>query len=236
MSHMFEELAFCQTRLGGLSLRRRHDTLLGKDVYEVKLNDEFLMSSLFTQAEIELARLALAQAGNSEFDVLIGGLGLGYTAAAALDHDCTASVDVIEALAEVIDWHRQGILPLGKRLASDERCRLIQEDFFRLISGNADTLDECNRYHAILLDIDHSPGHHLHTEHAGFYQPAGLGNLAKHLQPGGVFGMWSNDPPEEGFMQSLQDVFHSAEAHIISFYNPYQDRDATATVYIAKKK
>jgi len=236
MNPAFEELAFCQTHLGDLSLRRRHDTLLDKEVYEVKLNDEYLMSSLFTQAEIELARLALARTRTGEIDVLVGGLGLGYTATTALEYDGTRSVEVIEALAEVTDWHQQGLLPLGKRLAKDERCRFIQDDFFALISGSGNTANSGNRYHAILLDIDHSPSHHLHADHAAFYRPEGLHKLGQHLQPGGVFAMWSNDPPEEGFMQSLLEVFHSAEQHIISFHNPYQDREATATVYIAKKK
>lgn len=233
MSSGFEELAFFRTRLGDISLRRRHDPLLDREVYEVKLNDEFLMSSLFTRAEIELSKLALAQSGDNEIDVLIGGLGLGYTAATALEHKSVRSLDVIEALAEIIDWHQQGMVPLGGKLAADKRCRFIQADFFKLIGINDNTILAGKRYHAILLDIDHSPSHHLHPDHAVFYRPEGLHYLTRHLQTEGVFAMWSNDSPEEEFMQSLRKVFCSAKAHIISFYNPYQDRDATATVYVA---
>ena len=66
--------------MGEINLRRRIEPSLQVDVYEVKLGDEFLMSSLFTVAEIELARLGLAEAGGDALDVVVGGLGLGYTA------------------------------------------------------------------------------------------------------------------------------------------------------------
>ena len=79
----FEELDWCQTRMGAISLRRRLDPLLKVDVYEVKLADEFLMSSLFTAAEVQLAQMALAAAPAGPVDVVVGGLGLGYTARGA---------------------------------------------------------------------------------------------------------------------------------------------------------
>ena len=61
--------------MGEISLRRRRDPALNVDVYEVKLDDEFLMSSLFTVAEVELARLGLAQVVDADLDVVVGGLG-----------------------------------------------------------------------------------------------------------------------------------------------------------------
>ena len=71
--------------MGVISLRRRVEPSLQVDVYEVKLGDEFLMSSLFTVAEVELARLGLAEVVDADLDVVVGGLGLGYTAQTALD-------------------------------------------------------------------------------------------------------------------------------------------------------
>nr|MCH9734722.1 spermidine synthase [Actinomycetes bacterium] len=84
MSAHFEELGWRQTPIGMISLRRRFDLSVRADVYEVKLGDEYLMSSLFTVAERELARLALARTPGSDLDVIVGGLGLGYTAQEAL--------------------------------------------------------------------------------------------------------------------------------------------------------
>lgn len=235
MSRFFEELSFRQTRLGELSLRRRLCTLTHKDIYEVKLNDEFLMSSLFTHAEEELARLGLAAVAGNDLDVIVGGLGLGYTAAAALTDSRINSLGVIEAMADVIDWHRQGLVPLGQQLTQDERCHLIEADFFawaRETNGLSPGQTE-RQYHAILLDIDHSPQHWLNSSHAGFYSTEGLQQLQKHLRSAGVFAMWSNDPPDADFLEMLKQIFESADAHVIRFPNPYQSNEATATVYVA---
>jgi hypothetical protein len=87
---LFEELDSAETPMGTISLRRRLEPSRQIDVYEVKLGDEFLMSSLFTVAEIELARLGLAAADGDDLDVLVGGLGLGYTAQAALETTASA--------------------------------------------------------------------------------------------------------------------------------------------------
>src|SRR5512134_938528 len=107
MSVRFEELDWGPTPLGEISLRRRLEPTLQIDVYEAKLGDEFLMSSLFTVSEIALADLALSSLHGSELDVVVGGLGLGYTAEAVLRDARVRSLYVIEALEEVIGWHRR---------------------------------------------------------------------------------------------------------------------------------
>src|SRR5664280_457085 len=118
MSRLFEELDYRQTPIGALSLRRRREPSLGVDVFEIKLGDEFLMSSLFTASEIALARLGLAalvrQDPNKALAVVVGGLGLGYTAQAVLEHPTVSSLVVVEALQPVIDWHVAGLVPLGR--------------------------------------------------------------------------------------------------------------------------
>nr|WP_245598545.1 spermidine synthase [Glycomyces arizonensis] len=217
-----------------MSLRRRHDPVAGAEVYEVKLGDEYLMSSLFTAAEVELARLGLASAPGDALRVLVGGLGLGYTARAALADPRVAELTVVEALAPVIEWHRRGLVPHAAELTGDERTRLVHGDFFALALSPLGADSPGRRYDAILLDIDHSPRHVLNSAHAAFYTPAGLGRLAAHLRPAGVFAMWSNDPPDDDFLDLLHDVFAEAEAHTVTFPNPLQGKDAANTVYIAR--
>jgi len=233
----FEELDFLRTPLGELSLRRRTQLSLGVEVYEVKLGDAFLMSSLFTEGEIALAEFGLAGLGPAPLDVVVGGLGLGYTARAVLDHPAVRSALVIEALPAVIDWHRRGLVPLGASLSADPRCEFRNGDFFALAaSPDIDSRSPGRRFHAILLDIDHSPRHVLHSSHAGLYEREGLRRLAAHLHPDGVFALWSNDPPDEDFLAALGSAFAACDAHVVKFRNPLQDREAANTVYVAKSR
>ncbi|MDQ6860782.1 MAG: spermidine synthase [Verrucomicrobiota bacterium] len=236
MSRDFEELAYHRTPLGELSLRRRRIRSLDHvEVYEVKLADAFLMSSLFTTVEVELAHLGLAQLRGSGWDVVVGGLGLGYTARAALEHTEVASMLVIDALAPVIEWHERGLVPLGSELTSDPRTRLLEADFFaRALSEEGfDTDQPGRRFDAVLLDIDHSPRNLLHSSNAVFYGEQGLRALASKLRTGGVFAMWSDDPPDDEFMTMLEGVFERVDAHVVPFYNPILETDAASTVYVA---
>jgi spermidine synthase len=223
--------------MGVLSLRRRRHLASGVDVYEIKLGDEFLMSSLFTVAEIALARLGLAVLARADLDVVVGGLGLGYTALAVLENPAVRSLIVVDALAEVIEWHEQGLLPLGKRLTGDPRCRFVNGDFFAMSHSTEgfDSRAPGRRFDAVLVDIDHSPSDLLHPRHAALYTPEGLEKLAGHLNPGGVFALWSNDPPHDAFVRVLAGAFATSAAHVVTFDNPLQHRDASNTVYIGVK-
>jgi len=237
MSLSFEELDFRPTPMGVLTLRRRRRPMSDVDIYEIKLGDEFLMSSQYTTAEIELARLGLAAIGRGDLDVVVGGLGLGYTAGAVLENPNVRSLIVVDALAEVIEWHEQGLLPLGRQLTGDPRCHLVNGDFFALSHSDAgfDAKAPGRRFDAVLVDIDHSPRNLLHPRHAALYAPEGIARLADHLNPGGVFALWSNDPPEDAFMRVLEGVFARSDAHVVTFDNWQGDHDASNTVYVAVK-
>jgi spermidine synthase len=230
MSERFEELDWQETPMGELSLRRRLEPLVGVDVYEVKLGDEYLMSSLFTLAEEELARLGLDAAAGTALNVLVGGLGLGYTAVTALDDARVASLAVVDALPAVISWHERGLLPVASRLVGDPRTRLVEGDFFAWMREAPGEL-----YDVILLDVDHSPRHQLNPSHADLYTVPGLRRLAAHLAQGGVFALWSDDPPDDAFMADLEQVFASARAQVVRFDNPLTGGVSANTVYVALK-
>lgn len=227
----FEELDWQQTRMGELTLRRRADPGTGELIYEVKLRDEYLMSSLFTVAEEELATLGLAAAGNAELSVLVGGLGLGYTAVTALGDDRVRRLEVIDALPAVIGWHERELLPVSARLVGDARTTLTHDDFFAVMRRQPASDDP--RFDVILLDVDHSPRHTLDPSHADLYTADGLASLARHLHAEGVFALWSDDPPDDEFMSTLSSVFTRCRAHPVTFANRLTGGTSSNTVYIA---
>ncbi|MEV4727801.1 MULTISPECIES: spermidine synthase [Micromonospora] len=238
MGVRFEELAWRETPIGAISLRRRREPTLDVDVYEVKLDDDYLMSSLFPVAEIELARLGLAPMGDGPLDVVVGGLGLGYTARTALEDARVRSVLVVETIEDVIDWHRRQLLPFAAGLAPDPRTRFVRADFFAAVADGTgfDPDQPGRRFHAVLLDVDHSPRNVLHPSHAAFYTPEGLRRLADLLLPDGVFALWSDDPPDDAFGRVLAEVFTTWQAHVVPFANPLTGGESANTVYVAHRR
>ncbi|GAA5131471.1 hypothetical protein JIN84_06760 [Luteolibacter yonseiensis] len=238
MKPLFEELDFRKTPLGDLILRRRRMTMLDDlIVYEVLLGNGYLMSSLFHEVEVALADLGLAAVGGEKLDVVVGGLGLGYTAVAALKDTRVAELLVVDVMAPVIEWHEKEMVPLGKTLNDDSRCRFIHGDFFALAAAPEVGFDPTRagrKFHAVLLDIDHSPQKLLHEGNAGFYSEDGLRRLAGQLHEGGVFALWSDDAPDETFLKYLVEVFGDAIAHVVKFPNPLLEKESESTVYVAR--
>ena len=238
MNRTFEELDYQQTDGGELILRRRKVPMLQNEVvYEVILNGEFLMRSLFHAAEDALAHLAIERLAKrrGELRVLVGGLGLGHTAASALDHPEVAALEVIDIFPELIDWHRRSLVPLGSRLSKDPRCHIVEADFFGGIEGQGFVPHATKpaRYDAILLDIDHTPDHWLQPNHAAFYKPEGLTQLHRHLKPDGIFALWADGRPNPDFIARLKEAFVQAEAQTITFDNPLTESESHGTVYLA---
>jgi spermidine synthase len=236
MAAMFEELDFRPTPMGDLSLRRRRVLSLGTQVYEVKLGDEFLMSSMFTVGEQALSELGLAATQGDVLDVAVGGLGLGYTAARALEDPRVRSLVVIDALQGVIDWHQAGLVPLGPILSGDPRYRLQLGDFFALARSDEglDPQHPGRKFDAVLLDIDHSPRSLLSDAHGGFYTAEGLKRLAAHIKPGGVFALWSDERPDPAFEAVLGEAFANFTSTLVEFDNPLQDIVSACTIYVAR--
>jgi len=227
MIPLLEELDYQDTPIGKIVLRRRRSNASPDGVtYEVTINDDMLMSSTVNVSEKALSWLALDTLGDQPCDVLVGGLGLGYTAAAALEYPNVRSLVVVELLAPVISWHARRLVPLADTLIDDPRYSVIQDDFFQYVQrdGDAQQGDPAHatpRYHAILLDIDHSPESWLHKSHGRFYTPAALQGLAQRLHPGGVFALWSADKPADAFLGQLAAVFPSIQSHNVPFHNPH---------------
>ncbi len=231
MATLFEELDYQKTPIGDIVLRRRTAPARPDEViYEVTIDSEMLMSSTVNASERALAHLALEGREDRPLNVLVGGLGLGYTAAAVLEHANVRSLVVVELLAPVVAWHRRRLVPLAGALVDDPRCLLLTGDFFEHIGQAAAQ----PLYDAILLDIDHAPDCLLHERHAGFYGTDGLQRMARCLRPGGVFALWSAWKPAAEFIDLLQVVFSSVKEHEVSFFNPHLNKSDANWIIVAE--
>ncbi len=237
-----EELDYQKTELGELILRRRKSPSYGDDwIYEVTIDGEFLMSSVVNASEIALSRMALApfgagatcSDGGRELRVLVGGLGLGYTAIAALENPSVGSVVVLELLAPVISWHEKRLVPGAAQLMEDPRVSLMQADFFTTMEKPP---EDFGVFDAILLDLDHSPDALLHSRHGSFYDAEGPAHIARLLSEDGVFALWSADAPDNCFIEHLRSSFAAVDEEGLTFDVPHLDMEDVNTLVFAWKK
>ncbi len=149
-----------------------------------------LMNSRVHGSEKALAELACARMGQpARPRLLVGGLGMGFTQAAALAAvGAEAEVVVAELVPEVVDWHRQWIgAPAGHPL-SDPRSTVVVGDVAELLRA------EPGGFNAILLDVDNGPQAVVRRENDWLYSLAGLAVARAALRPGGVLAVWSAGP------------------------------------------
>jgi spermidine synthase len=237
MNQMFEEIPWEQTPIGELILRRRRLRLDGPNVWEIKLNDGYLMSSQFVDGEVALADLALAMIEGDQLDVVVGGLGLGHTAQAALRDPRVGCLTVVELIPQVIAWHHQRLLPLGEEVAGDPRCVLRQGDFFALAAGTGgfDPAAQQKLHDAILIDIDHSTTHLINQASAGFYSPTAIAGITAKLRSGGVFALWSTDAEDPAFVAALSHSLQDIRVERVEFPTPYREEPAFNLIYLGRK-
>lgn len=224
-----EILAYEPTRLGLLCLRRREvPGRPGTTVTEITLDHEFLMSSRLTASEEALATSALALHAGEGLRVLVGGLGLGYTAHAALASPRVARVEVVEYLPQVIDWLRRGLVPLSAALNADPRLAVVEGDVYARLAAPPD-----GTFDLILVDVDHSPVETLGGASAEFYAEEGLRRARRHLAPGGVLGVWSY-AAHSPFSEALRRVFPDVREEAVTVTNDLIDEEQTDWLFFAR--
>jgi spermidine synthase len=224
-----EILAYEPSPLGMICLRQRE--LLsrpGTVVTEITLDHQFLMSSYNTASEQALARRALEMNPGKDLKVLIGGLGLGYTAREVLGSDRVADVEVVEFLPQVIDWLEKGLVPLADELRADPRFGVSEGDVYARLSGPPERKSDL-----ILVDVDHSPDDHLDAANASFYREEGLALAKQHLAPDGVLGVWSY-AESFPFADALRSVFSEVRIESVTFKNDLFDEEETNWLFFAR--
>ncbi len=167
--------------------------------FSISVKNEELMNSRMHGSEDALAELACKQvADRKNPKVLVGGLGMGFTLAAALEHlGKTATVVVAELVPAVVKWNRTHLAELAGHPLDDPRVEVREADVGKVISEKAENYD------AILLDVDNGPDGLTHTGNDRLYTHGGLAAARKALRPGGLLAVWSAEP-DKSFSKRLR--------------------------------
>ena len=169
----YVEIARASSERGEVVLRRRltGDDDQGPGVVELRVNGVFVMDTLETSTERELAAVALRQVDQPS-RVLVGGLGLGFTAHEVLTDPRVERVDVVEIEEALVGWMRDGTVPHGPTFLADERLRVVVGDLRAAVAEVGP-----RSYDLVLLDVDNGPGQLVHDSNAEIYERPFLARL-----------------------------------------------------------
>jgi len=158
--------------------------------FSIRVDGAELMNSRVHGSEDAMAELACARIVSLPCPrVLIGGLGMGYTLAAALNRLGTESrVVVAELVPAVVAWNRGPLAALAGRPLDDDRVAVRECDVAEILRA------EQRAYDAILLDVDNGPRGLTRKGNDRLYTRTGLDAAFRALRPGGVFTLWSASP------------------------------------------
>jgi spermidine synthase len=185
------------------------------------------MDSAEHATEKALADAAL-DAVSEPRQVLVGGLGLGFTLDRVLGDRRVEHVDVVEIEEALVEWMRDGTVPHGRQLLADERARVVVADVATAVAEARDA-----SYDVVLLDVDNGPAHLVHAGNAALYDVPFLRAVRRVLAVGGALVVWSADR-SPALLDALRDVFDEAAEH------PHevrlQDRDEHYWLYTAHRR
>ena len=174
--------------------------------FSISVKNEELMNSRMHGSEDALAELTCNRiADRKNPHVLIGGLGMGFTLSAALEHlGENAHVVVAELVPAVVQWNRTHLAELAGRPLDDPRVTVRESDVRLVIK------EQSAGYDAILLDVDNGPDGLTHEGNDRLYTHGGLAAIKTALKPGGILGVWSAEP-DKSFSKRLRGSGFSIE-------------------------
>ncbi len=202
-TEQYAVVARASSARGEVVLRRRFDADAPEDspsVLELRVNGVFVMDDRETHSEVLLAREALASAPRVE-SVLVGGLGLGFTAHEVLADPRVRRLVVAELEPALVGWFRDGTIPHGREFLADGRVHVAEADVRQVLEEATPA-----SYDVVLLDVDNGPGFLVHEENAALYDAPFLEVVRDRLRPGGELVVWSCDPAP-GLADALTATF-----------------------------
>ncbi|QWZ10367.1 hypothetical protein KRR39_00670 [Nocardioides panacis] len=222
----YAEVARALSGRGEVVLRERDGDADGAPVLELRVNGVFVMDSQETRTERALATAALDRVP-APHDVLVGGLGLGYTAQAVLADDRVRRLVVVELEEALVGWMRDGTVPHGPALLADDRLQVLVADVRRAVEDARPT-----SYDLVLLDVDNGPDFLVHDANAELYRAAFLRAARAALRPGGALVVWSA-AASPALQAALTDVFGAVEP--VPLAVRLQAREETYWLYLARR-
>jgi spermidine synthase len=198
----YVEVARAESARGEVVLRERRDPHdpEGTRVLELRVNGVFVMDTLETTTERQLAAAALARVDEPR-SVVIGGLGLGFTLHEVLADSRVETVAVVEIEDALVRWMRDGTVPHGPSFLADERLRVVTADIRTAMAEATPAA-----YDLVLLDVDNGPGYLVYADNAEIYEETFLAQVAAALRPGGSLVVWSADESAD-LARSMEAVF-----------------------------
>ena len=194
----YVEVARGESERGEVLLRRRIEDHAA-DALELRVNGVFVMDTRETGTEMELAAAALDLVEDPR-DVVVAGLGLGFTTQRVLADKRVERVMVVEIEDALIGWMRDGTIPHGPALLADKRVHIVAADIVMAVAEATSTYD------LVLLDVDNGPGQLVHGANARLYEPDFLASTKQLLNRGGAVVVWSANPAPE-LRETMEQVF-----------------------------
>ena len=200
----YVEVARAESERGEIVLRRRIEERAA-DALELRVNGVFVMDTRETTSETAMAAAALELVENPR-RVVVGGLGLGFTAQRVLADHRVELVKVVEIEQSLIDWMRSGTIPHGPALLADRRLHVVDADIVVAVAEALSTYD------LVLLDVDNGPGHLVYATNERVYQREFLAATRSIIDPGGALVVWSANPAPE-LAETMEQVFGNCTEH-----------------------
>ncbi len=170
---------------GEMALVRRDGDGYDAPSLELRVNGVFVMDTVHTQTERQLARVAVSDC-HTPRRILVGGLGLGFTVSALLEDRRVASVVVAELEPAVVAWLRDGLVPMTAGALRDPRVEVVDADVRDVLTAAPPA-----SFDAVVLDVDNGPDQLVHASNAYLYGEAGLRQALTTCTAGGALVMWS---------------------------------------------
>ena len=226
----YVEVARAHSERGEVVLRRRTDPEAPETsptVLELRVNGVYVMDTAENSSEVALARAALARV-RAPRNVLVGGLGLGFTVHEVLSDHRVEQVVVAEIEESLVEWFRDGTIPHGRPYLADDRLRISVADVQQVVTeATPETFD------LILLDVDNGPGLLVHDRNATIYGPAFLRRAREALRPDGVLAVWSATEASR-LAEILDEVF--GHSHVEPCPVLLQGREETYWLHSAQRQ